>query len=108
MWLTNTLDEILREMIAATDREDVENAEIVCEGIFCYLGLRRVHRGSVRRLLTLMAISDRSDGSMERYAVNDMGRAIVRRPAIIQELATALREKKAYTIRDDRIVPLDR
>jgi hypothetical protein len=108
MWLTKALDTILREMIAAEDREDFEEAEIVCDGGLCYVGDRRIHKGSVYRLLQLMAIKDVSDTKgCERYRVNDMGRSIVRRPAIIQELARALIDKKSYTIKDDRIVMLD-
>lgn len=105
MWLTKALATILREMRDAEDRGDSDAAELVC-GSECWLGDRRVHRGSVDRLLTLTAISDRSDegAALERYCINEMGRAILRRPDIIQEYTAALRAGGSYTIRDDRLV----
>lgn len=106
MWLTAAMRSILDEMIAADMREDFEDAEIVCEGV-CYLGNRRIHRGSVTRLLTIMAISDCSNsGGMERYRVNEIGRAAVVRPQVIQELRDALVRGGAYSIRENRIVLL--
>ena len=106
MWLTKATHDILKEMAAADSREDYEDAEIVCDGGLCYLGLRRVHPGSINRLLHMMAISDRSDSDVRRYCINDTGRAIVRRPAIVQEIMWATAQKKAFTIRDDRVVEM--
>lgn len=106
MWLTKALHAILMAMVEAERRGDLEAAEIVCDGA-CWLGDRRIHPGSVRRLLTLTAIRDVSDTTgCQRYVINDMGRSILRRPAIIQELSAALRAGGSYTIREDRIVPL--
>ncbi len=107
MWLTRALATILREMRDAEDRGDSYAAELVCCSE-CWLGDRRVHRGSVTRLLQMTAISDRSEegAALERYCINGMGRAILRRPEIIQEYAAALRSGGSYTIRDDHLVAI--
>lgn len=64
--------------------------EIACEGIECYLGHRRIHARTVRSLLECMAISDSAEGSFHRYTINDTGRAILRRPALADEVMIAL------------------
>jgi hypothetical protein len=109
VWLTKATYEILEKMMAADARGDFENAEIVSDddGGACYLGLHRVHSGSINRLLIMMAISDRSDTSMRRYCINDAGRAIVRRPNIVQEIMWATAHKKPFTIKNDRVIELD-
>lgn len=108
VWLTKAMLDVLKEMIAAEARDDLDGAEIVQDGL-CYLGLRRIHPGTITRLLQLMAISDRSDTEiMRRYRINDTGRAIVNRPEIVREIMVAVSRHQAFTIRDNQVVALDR
>lgn len=108
MWLTEGTAKASREMVEAEARGDHEGAEIVCGSRECWLGYRRVQRGTVRKLLRMLAISDRSEegAALERYAINDTGRAILRRPALVGDINRALISGGAFKIADDQLVPL--
>ena len=100
---------VLRQMRLTDAQRRYEDAELVGEGRSFWLAYRRVSRSTVNQLLRLVAISDCSDAggaALERYKINEVGRAIVRRPEIIAEIETALRTGGAFTVRDNRIVSL--
>jgi hypothetical protein len=110
MWLTPGTYQALREMSDAATRGDYEGAEIVCGGKECWLGDRRVQRRTVIWLLRMMAISDRSEegAALERYCINDTGRAILRRPALVGDINRALVAGGAFRIENDQIIALYR
>jgi len=98
----------LRLLAEAEDRGDHEAGEIACEGIQCWLGHARVHRRTVADLLRLAALSESTDGgALQRFRINGTGLAILRRPELSHEVVEALARGGAFTIRDDRVVPLD-
>jgi hypothetical protein len=99
-----------RRLDAEEPTEPEEESELVCEGIYCYLGTRRVHRKTVRALLDATAISDVSDSGegLQRFAINSTGEAILRRPELAHEVwAHIYGQKGSFTIKNDRIVLLD-
>lgn len=105
MMLSSGMREVL-QMMADADPGDYYNAEIVCDGLQCYIGSRSTSRRTVTALLRHLAISENRDGKMARYTINETGRAILRRPEIISEIERALLTGGSWTIRDDKIVHL--
>ena len=77
--LSKAAKQILIDMLDAETRDDLEDAEIVCEGRECWLGLRRVSKACVNELLRLCLLHDDSEQGkgVERYTLNSEGRAIV-------------------------------
>ena len=76
---------LLRELKDAEDRDDLYDAEVVCEGRTCYVGLRNVSRATVYELLRLVLLHDDSEQGkgVERYTLNEEGRAMVDDPAYV-------------------------
>lgn len=73
----------LTEMRDAEAREAWANAEIVCEGRTCYLGLRSISRATVNELLRYVLVRQDSESGtrLERYSINEEGLAIVVDPS---------------------------
>jgi len=104
--VTPAMARCLAEMIEAESEERFEDAEIVCDGQSCWLGDRRVRRQTVTALLRLVAISDRNDGgSVERYAINSVGRSIHADPTMATSVAVAIMRGGGFTIVDGKIEP---
>ncbi len=90
---------VLQEMV-----DDDEN-DLVVSGRLAYCGNRATTRRVVNELLGCMAISvswKESETSIY-YAINETGRALLRRPELETEIAVAL-GKGAFSIIDDKIV----
>jgi len=105
---TSTMLAVLRRMAEAEAAGLHEDAEIVCSGLDCWIGLARTNHAVVRALLLHVVVSDVSDeAGMRRYALNGTGKAAVRRPEILPEIVAALAAGTAFTVRDDRIIPVD-
>jgi hypothetical protein len=99
--------QILHEMARAEAADELDDAELVCEGLLCFLGERRVSLRSVKKLLQLVAIREDSySESVHRYTLNDVGRALVRRPELEGEVREALLRGVNFTVKDDRLVEL--
>ena len=79
-------------MKQAEDADNLDDAEIVCEGRYCYVGLDSISKATVNELLRLILISDDSDqnGKMERYSLNEEGRAMVNDPNYIPKIVSIL------------------
>jgi len=117
MMLTPRQIEILKIMLEAEQAdergevdpmEDYLRDEIVCDGLTCYLGDEPISWRTVKALLEVVAISDRSiSGDSGRiFRLNGIGRAITRRPELADEVARCLMEGVSVTIRNDRLVRL--
>jgi len=84
---------ILERLKAAENRDELWEAEVVCEGRTCYLGLDRVSKAQIYELLRLVLISDTTDQGegLERYELNEEGRAMLAQtdyqPKILKHLA---------------------
>jgi hypothetical protein len=90
-FVTKRCLEVLKAMIDAARREEWDEAEIVCEGGTCWLGVERVSRATVQRLLRCLAVSSASEpGSLERYVVSETGRAIAADPALAEKVWRAV------------------
>lgn len=77
------------------------------EGWKCYCGLTPIHRSTVNSLIRCTAISRAYDDG-PYFVINDTGRAIARRPELADEVYTAIiGGRGSFSIRDDRLVPLD-
>lgn len=71
----------LRALRDAEVREEYENAEIVCDGIECYIDLTRISYRTVQAMLRLCLIHDDSDTKgCCRYSLNEDGRAMADNP----------------------------
>jgi hypothetical protein len=84
------------EMAEAEKREDWGDAEIVRDGFDCWLGSRRVHHRTVTTLLHLCLLHDSSNqNGVERYTLNEDGRAMAKNPdhepRIVETLRTSAR-----------------
>ncbi len=105
--LTPAMLRVMALMAQAEDEERHEDAELVCEGLACWVGSHRTNRGTVRRLLRAMVLRDVSCGEgVERYALNGTGRAALRRPEIVAEVAALVLANRSFTVVGDRAVPL--
>ena len=83
---------ILTRLKAAEDVDNLDDAEIVCEGRTCYVGLDTVSKAKVYELLRLVLISDDSEqgGGLEHYSLNEEGRAMVDDPNYIPKIVPLL------------------
>ena len=89
--LTKRAAEILDLMLEAEMRQDYEGAEIVCDGLSCYLGEMLVSRRTVTNLIRHVAVSLASEpGGMERYTVSGTGRKIAADPSVADRIVAAL------------------
>lgn len=103
--LTKRMLEVLAAMQAATDREDYEAAEIVRDSHACFLGNNRISPRTVNSLLTLLALKEVSEGEkMRRYTINSVGRGLLRRPELRDEIIGALLKGGSWTVKDDKLV----
>lgn len=94
--LSNAAIFVLRRMKAAEDDDNLDDAEIVVEGRTCYIGLRLISKATVNELLRLCLIQDDSDqnGKLERYTINEEGRAILSNPTYKPQILAALKKRK--------------
>lgn len=93
MPLTRRGIEVLVAMAGAEDRGEYEDAEIVCSGFECWLGLERVSRRTVTNLLRHACVSDQSDGGLaERYVLTGTGRASIHDPECAERVLQAVME----------------
>lgn len=79
---------LLTELRNAEAIDDLDAAEVVCEGRFCYVGSRRVAKATVNELLRLVLLRDVGDAGavVQRYALNEEGRAILQDPNYVPQI----------------------
>ena len=83
---------ILTRLKDAEDADNMDDAEVVCEGRTCFVGLDTVSKAKVYELLRLVLISDDSEQGkgVERYSLNEEGRAMVNDPNYIPKIVPLL------------------
>ncbi len=97
----------LGEMIEAETDERYEDAELVCDGNSCWLGIRRVQKKTVNELLSVLALKDSNDGStVQRYVINGVGRALHADPNLALDVVEALKQGGSFTIVDGKVQTL--
>lgn len=90
--LTKRAWEVLRQMDAEEKAENHEDAEIVCEGFVCYLGVERISYRTVSNLLTHCCVSSTKDegSSIDRFSLNGTGRAALEDEAVPDRVRLAM------------------
>ena len=86
---------VLELLKAAEDIDNLDDAEIVCEGRVCYVGLKTISKAKVFELLRLVLIRDNSNqgGGLERYSLNEEGRKFLANPTYVPQIVSALRHR---------------
>lgn len=100
--ITPAMRQVLEDMHQAEQKEAYEDA-IVCDGIECWIGLRRISRRTVDGLLRLIAISPENFDKSSVYILNDTGKAILKRPELAAEIRLALHKGRPFTIENERV-----
>jgi hypothetical protein len=100
---------VLKGMLDAEAADDLENAELVCDGGQCWRGDDHTSPATVKRLLQLTLVSPSSwGGGSDIYLLNDFGRATLRRPELASEIEKALLAGRPFTLSsDDRLVAME-
>lgn len=109
MPLTKAMLNVLRKMNDAEVADNLEDAEIVCDGNACWLGLDRIARKTVDGLLCFVAITLEEMGvKVERYTLNGTGKMLLRHPEKADEVmaATLIRDRaacEAFSVYTERL-----
>lgn len=95
--LTKRAWEVLRQMDAEEKAGNHEDAEIVCEGFICYLGVERLSFRTVSNLLSHCCVSSAKDegSSMDRFSLNGTGRAALEDEGVPERVRLALASNTA-------------
>jgi hypothetical protein len=90
--LTKRAWKVLRQMDAEEKAENHEDAEIVCEGFVCYLGVERISYRTVANLLAHCCVSSTKDegSSMDRFSLNGTGRAALEDASVPERVRLAM------------------
>jgi hypothetical protein len=99
--------EVLQSLQAAERAENWDHAEIVCDGIDCWMGDERISRQTVNRLVRVVAVSLDDGGGAEHYTLNGTGRALAEDPALVGDVEAAILRGGAFSVIDGKIVDLD-
>ncbi len=93
--ITRRQREILTAMAESENREDFEDAEIVCDRGLCYLGDTQIAKRTVFQLLRLCLIRDETEGTghLERYTINEHGRRLKPPPEILKAMTKMLNQR---------------
>lgn len=98
---------LLLELEAREGEEDADPAEIVCEGLACWIGTRRTNHALANRLLSLMLVGEASDeGGLRRLRLTGPGRAAAVRPEGAGDARCALLSGVAFAVVDGKVSPL--
>lgn len=83
-FLSEAAHRALAEMREAEVADNHEDAEIVCDGGECWLGLRRVNRNTVNALLEVLAVRHDTLGGADHYTLNDTMAVVAGKPFTIE------------------------
>lgn len=88
--------------------EDGYESEVVREGRQCWLGSERVSGRVLEEAIRSSAVNNVSDSNViERYVINEIGQAVLRRPELAEEVMVAILSGRQFTVRDDRIIDME-
>lgn len=100
----------LRKLLTALSGplDDGYESEVVRDGRQCWLGIERVPGRVLDEAIRCSALERVSgDDKVERYVINGIGRAVLRRPELAGEILAAVLSGRQFTVRDDRVADLD-
>ncbi len=94
--------QVLQRMAALPEGDD--DAEILCEGLVCYLGHDRIHRSTVNELLRATAIRPAYDDA-PYFVITETGQSIARRPELADDVFyQIMRGRGAFSVINDHLV----
>lgn len=97
----------LKRMVQAETRGKWDEAQLVCEGDTISLGQYRVPAPAVKELLQHIAIVKSYEGGLiQRYTINDVGRAIHYNPKLSEDIIAVVRQRGGFTIEDGKVARL--
>ncbi|MFC5505363.1 hypothetical protein [Bosea massiliensis] len=99
--------EVLQSLLEAERAENWDHAEIVCDGIDCWMGDERLSRQTVNRLVRVVAVSLDDGGGADHYTLNGTGRALAENPALVGDVEAAILRGGAFSVIDGKIVDLE-
>lgn len=85
-----------------------EDVEAVREGRLVWVGIKTFATSTLDKALRLCAVRDVTEGtgSLERYVLNEVGRAIVNDPAQADKVVMLLAMGRNMTVTDGKVVEL--
>ncbi|PZR93526.1 MAG: hypothetical protein DI537_10435 [Stutzerimonas stutzeri] len=98
--------EVLRTLRAAERAENWDQAEIVCDGLDCWMGDERLSRQTVTRLIRVVALTMDDSGGAEHYTLNGTGRALADNPSLVRDIEAAIRKGGAFSMVDGKVVEI--
>jgi hypothetical protein len=104
--LTTAMRHLLDELLVAEREGRLEEAEVVCEGVECWVGYRRVSRNTINALLRLLALSQDRLGGAEHYSLNCIGRELSAQPALAEKVRLAILHGKPFAVQNGRIIEM--
>lgn len=95
--ITRGAHRVLRDMPAAEAAENFEDAEIVAESRACWLGDRPIAQRTINQLLHLCLLRDVGEPGqdVERYVLNEEGRAMANDRFYTPMIVAILRKRQA-------------
>lgn len=97
------------KLLAALDGagDDDYEAEVVREGRQCWRGAERVPNRAIDEAIRCSAVDSVGDeGGIERYVINGVGRAVLRRPELAEEILAAIGSGRQFTVKEDRVADM--
>jgi hypothetical protein len=99
----------LLETLLAMEKEPDGSyeAEVVCDGAACYVGVERFSRKTVNEAVRVCALENVSDeGGIDRFTLNEIGKGMLRRPELEREILDAIKSGRSVLVGDDRVKPM--
>lgn len=99
----------IEDMLAAEREDRHDDAEIVAEGLDCWIGMRRTNHATLRYLLQHMMLSEIGPRDrLRRYRLNSLGRLAARDASVVDIVREAVLSGHELHVVDDQVIALER
>ena len=100
---------VLNLLKAMTEGEMPEDCEAVYERGTVWVDYHTFRVDTLRKAIQLCAVRDVTEGTgaLDRYVINEVGRAILADPSQADEVVRLLASRTNMTVRDGKVVRLD-